>query len=67
METQAQEESQKEYQSERAKIDAAIAEKKAEGGDEEAKKAEEIEAMKEDDWIYDYTRAIILAHCSKVA
>ena len=23
--------------------------------------------MKEDNWIYDYTRAIILSHCSKIA
>ena len=23
--------------------------------------------MYEDDWIYDYTRAIILSHCSKIA
>ena len=35
--------------------------------EEEQNKQKEIEAMKEDDWIYDYTRAIILSHCSKIA
>ena len=63
METDAQKESMKAYSAELQKMQQEQAAKKAEAGDEGSK----VEDLKEDGWIFDYTRAIILAHVSTLA
>ena len=68
METQAAIEAEKLYSEERTKAAKDAAEKKANAGEED-KTDDEVKTMVEDNenWVFDYTRAIILAHISKVA
>ena len=64
METQAAIEAEKLYTEERTKAAKDADETKADAGEEDV-----VKEMVEDNenWVFDYTRAIILAHISKVA
>ena len=67
MESQSIINSDKFYQNERAKIQQEIEEKKANAGEEEQAREKELSEMKDNNYLYDYSRAIILSHCSKIA